>query len=37
VQRLLRDRSAWELAYGYDEMAGAEMAGASVAAISAHA
>jgi len=21
VQRLLRDRSAWELAYGYDEIA----------------
>jgi UDP-3-O-[3-hydroxymyristoyl] N-acetylglucosamine deacetylase len=39
VQRLLRDRSAWDLVYGYDESPEAAKVGAETlpAALSAHA
>jgi UDP-3-O-[3-hydroxymyristoyl] N-acetylglucosamine deacetylase len=39
VQRLLRDRSAWELAYGYDEVAVPEQAAAGILpeTVAAHA
>ena len=33
VQRLLRDRSAWELAHGYDEVPEAAEVGWGVAAL----
>jgi len=37
VQRLMRDRSAWALAHGYDEVPEAAETGALAETVAAHA